>query len=294
MNPHPHDHRGQDFDWAAMAGFAELDAEVLISLLAQATSSLDGLCTEHGVHVSRILDIGSGPGVATCVLAERFESATVLAADGSPEMLANVEARAARLGLADRVSTRTVELPDGLDDLDRADLVWASLVLHHVGDEGATLGKLRALLEPGGLLALVEFGDPSRFIPDDPDPERPGVWDRLDAARAAWLADMRAALPGAVVSTDYPTMIEAAGLELLVDRLVTADVGPPLDARARQLAAEHVKRLREHVMPYAEPGDIAVLDALVDDEDPSGIMRRVDALIHSSRRLFVVRATEVP
>ncbi len=276
-----------------MVEFAELEAEVLIAFLAEATSLLADVCTSDGLEVRRILDIGCGPGVGTCVLAGRFTSATVVAADGSTEMLANVVSRAQRLGVAERVTTRLVELPDGLDSLGPAELAWASMVLHHVGDEAALLRGVRSQLPTGGLFGLAEFGDPLRFVPDDADLRRPGVSERLDAARAAWLAEMRAGLPGATTSADYPTMLEAAGFEVLFDRVITVHLDAPLDDRARRVALGHLKLMRKHVEPYAEAGDMAVVDVLTDEDNPAGIMRRPDALVHASRRLLVARAVPV-
>lgn len=273
-----------------MVAFAEREAEVLGSFLDEASSLLADLCDRGGLDVRRVLDVGCGPGVGTCVLAERFESAVVVAADGSPEMLENVTARAKRLGVSERVEIRLIELPDGLDSLEKADLEWVSMVLHHVGDEAAALGGLRSRLEPGALLALVEFADPIRFLPHDADVGRAGVWERLDAARATWLADMRAGLPGTAASGDYPTMLEAAGFELVVDQTVEIHLDAPLDARAREAASASLRLMREHVEPYADAADIEVLDVLTDDDNPAGIMRRSDALIHASRHLFVARA----
>lgn len=53
----------------------------------------------------------------------------------------------------------------------RFDCIAAALVLHHLGDLEATLGKIRALLEPGGLVAIDDYG-----------------WERIDenAARRHW------------------------------------------------------------------------------------------------------------
>lgn len=286
MSRHVH-----DLDWAAMVPYAEAEAEVMISFLEDTASLLADLAEQDRLDVRRVLDVGSGPGVGTCVLAQRFPTATVVAADGSSEMLANVVPRAERLRLAGRVETRLVELPDGLAALGRAELVWASMVLHHVGDEGAALRGLRARLEQGGLLTLVEFGEPLRLLPDHADSGRPGLWERLHAARATWLAEMRAGLPGAAASDDYATMLQAAGFELVVDRLVRTHLDPPLDARAREVALMQLKRMREHVEPYAEPGDLEALDLLTDETDPAGVLHRADAVIHASRRLLVGRAT---
>jgi SAM-dependent methyltransferase len=287
MDQHTHSHHAHDFDWDAMVGHAELDAEVLRPFLDEAIDELAGFADRDGLEVRRILDVGSGPGVATCALAERFAGASVVAADGSTEMLANVAARAERLGLAGRVETQLIELPDGLDDLGPADLVWASMVLHHVGDEAATLRALRSHLETGGLLALVEFGDPLRVVPGDAE-----LWSRLDAAGAAWMKGMRAELPGATVSADYPTMLAAAGLVVVVDRTVTVRLDPPLDDRARRVAHGYLERMRQHQEPYADAADLAVLDALIDQDGPDGILQRPDALLHVSRHLFVARAAD--
>jgi SAM-dependent methyltransferase len=292
MDPHPHSdsHHAHDFDWDAMVAFAELDAEVLLPFLDEVTSTLAGIAVDQGLDVRRILDVGSGAGVATCRLAERFGRATVVAADGSGEMIGNGATRAERLGVKDRVETRRIELPDGIGDLGRADLVWMSMVLHHIGDEAAALRALRDRLHTGGLLALVEFGDPLRVVVDSDELGGPEVWQRLDAAGAVWMREMRSSLPDAVVSDDYAEMLAAAGFEVMIDRVVPIHFDAPLDDRARQLGQGYLTRMREHVEPHADPADLAVLDRLVDEDDPAGMLRRPDALLHLSRRLLVARA----
>jgi len=164
------------------------------------------------------------------------------------------------------------------------------MVLHHLGDEAGALRGLRARLEPGGLLALVEFGDPMRVVRDDVDLGRPGLWARLDEASAAWLRDLRAGPSGSVQNADYPAMLQDAGFELVIDRLVTVRLDPPLDDRAREVALSHVQRLREHVAPYADPADVDALDALADPDDPASVGRRTDAFLYASRRRLVSRA----
>ena len=291
MDSHAHEPHPHDFNWDAMVAFAELDAEVSMPFLDEATSALAGVAGRDGLDVRRILDIGSGPGVATCRLAERFSGARIVAADGSGAMLANVAARAERLGLKDRVQTRRIELPDGIEDLGAADLIWASMVLHHVGDEAGAVRALRARLHAGGLLALVEFGDPLRVLPDDGELGGQETWKRLDAAYAVWMGEMRASLPGAVASDGYPEMLAAAGFEVVIDRQVSIRLDPPLDQRGRELAVHYLTRLRQHVEPYADASDLAVLDRLLSESDPAGVLNRPDALLRVSRRLYVARAT---
>lgn len=77
-----------------MAAHIELEAEVLVSFLTDASSLLADLCPRHELDVRRVIDIGSGPGVGTQLLAEQFGSATVVAVDGSAEMLERAAARA--------------------------------------------------------------------------------------------------------------------------------------------------------------------------------------------------------
>src|SRR5918995_2257079 len=121
-----HQHHGM-FDSPEAAAANELEGDVLIGFFDDATSALAALCDGIGLEVLRVLDLGSGPGVGSCVLAERFGEATVIAADGSRAMLDRAAARAARLGLADRVEIRRVDFATELDTLGRADLVWASM-----------------------------------------------------------------------------------------------------------------------------------------------------------------------
>jgi SAM-dependent methyltransferase len=214
----------------------------------------------------------------------------VVAVDGSGAMLERAAARIDRLGLATRVGTRRASFPDGLHGLGPADLVWASMVLHHVGDEVDALGRMRALLEPGGLLALVEHHRPVRVLPDAADLGRPGIWDRLDDAWRAWFADMRAELPDAAASADPASMLELAGFELLRDDVVAIDLEPPLDEPARRFARRHIDRDMSQLAPYADPDDLAAVEALADDDSEHGILRRDDTVVRAARRLLVAAA----
>lgn len=294
MQEHQHRAQGHDhgvaFESPEAAAFAELEAEVLSGLVDEAIAVLAEWCRREGVAVGRVIDLGCGPGVGTGRLAERFAEADVLAVDGSAAMLERLRARVERLGLGRRVEARQVELPGGFDRLGQADLVWASLVLHHVGDEVAALRQARGVLRPGGLLALIERPGPWRVLPEARDLGRPGIWARLDAARAAWFADMRAGLVGAVASAGYPEMLEAAGFDVLVDQELVLDFGPPLGAPARRLARDLVQRAQAQLARHADAADLEALGPLLDDEATSGLARRADARLRTSRHLYVARA----
>lgn len=294
MNEHRH---GEEpafhhlaFDTPEAAAFAELDGEELGGLTTQAISVLGELCQRHGVEVRRVLDIGCGPGVGTCWLAQRFDAASVVAVDGSATMLEHVKARARRLGLASRVQTRLVELPVGLSALGRTDIAWASMVLHHVGDEAAALRRIRDLLDVGGLLAVVERAGPVRVLVDGAELGRPGLWERLDAAWEAWFTEMRTAVPGAIPSADYPTMLEETGFELVAEEVLTLVLDPPLDAQARRFAHEDLLRTRAQLSAQADAADLGALDVLADENADPSIPGRGDAGLWASRHLYVAQA----
>jgi SAM-dependent methyltransferase len=285
----PHDPHHLDFDADEMIEHAELEGVVLAGVVDEAAGVLTHLATARGLEVRRVLDLGSGPGLGTCALARAFDPAEVVAVDGAEGMLQRVVDRAAAEGLGHRVQVRRAELPAGLPGLGQADLVWASMSIHHLGDEAAALGSLRSLLTAGRLLAVVERGRPWRVLPDAVDLGRPRLWERADAATAAWFAGMRAALSGAAPSLDYPEMLAAAGYEVLVDQELPVDLPAPLDDRARPLARKQVAQARSHLgsASEADPADLAALDRLLDDADPRGILRRPDARLLGSRHLYV-------
>lgn len=116
---HHHDHahghaHGTDIDWAEMAAYLESEAELFTPLYERALAWLGKEVTEPGL----IVDAGSGPGVVSCLFAEAFPGARVLAVDGSAPLLERARARAERCGVADRFSTLAGELPEVLDELD--------------------------------------------------------------------------------------------------------------------------------------------------------------------------------
>ncbi|CAM5538415.1 SAM-dependent methyltransferase OS=Streptomyces aurantiogriseus OX=66870 GN=GCM10010251_09110 PE=4 SV=1 [Streptomyces aurantiogriseus] len=118
---HGHGHH-TEIDWAEMAPHLEAQAELFTPLYERALSWLGKEVTEPGL----IVDAGSGPGVVSCLFAETFPGARVLAVDGSEPLLERARARAARLGHGDRFGTLAGELPGILDELEYpADLLWA-------------------------------------------------------------------------------------------------------------------------------------------------------------------------
>ncbi|MCT2592508.1 methyltransferase domain-containing protein [Streptomyces sp. N2-109] len=296
---HQHGRHDHDFDWEEMAELLEREAELHSGYLKEAAGWLrDGLL--HGPEapgtVSRVLDVGSGPGVVTALLARYFPDAETVAVDGTPELLERVRARAASLGLEERVRTHHAELPDGLGTLETlggAELIWASQTVHHIGDQQAALDGLARALRPGGLLAVAERGLSRRSLPRDIGIGRPGLEARLEAALEDWFTGMRDELPGSVrVVEDWPGMLARAGLTPAGSRSFVIDLPAPLDARAREHVHATMSRFRDGVGDGLSSEDNRTLDALLDADAETGILRRPDAFYLSTITVHTARAPQ--
>ncbi|MBZ6226173.1 class I SAM-dependent methyltransferase [Streptomyces olivaceus] len=274
---HASQHGHADVDWAAMAPLLEAQAELYTPLYRQAMDWLAREVTDPGL----IVDAGSGPGVVSCLFADAFPGARVVAADGAAPLLGRAAARAARLGLADRFGTLAGDLPDALGELEYpADLLWASQSLHHLADQRAALAAFGSHLAPGGTLAILEGGLPARFLPRDIGIGRPGLQDRIRAVEADVFSAMRGDLPGTVAETeDWPAMLTAAGLRHTGTRSFLLDLPAPLSDAARDYVTTSLSRLRERIGERLDDGDRATLDRLLDPGDEASTHRRRDVFV---------------
>ena len=107
------------------------------------------------LEVQRILELGSGTGNLTVLLAERFPKATIELVDVSAESLDECRKR---IGLDDRFryraqDFRSLDAPDG-----SFDLIVSSIAIHHLtGDEKPELfAELFRLLRPEGMFAYAD------------------------------------------------------------------------------------------------------------------------------------------
>lgn len=280
-------HNHVEMDWQAQGEYLEQEAEVRVAWLEQAVRWVAG---DLGA-VRRVLDVGSGPGVGACLLAETFRHAEVCAVDGEPALLARAGDRADRLGLADRVTVLQADLSGDLAPLGDADLVWAGQVVHHLGDQQDALRRLARLVRPGGLLVLVEGGLPTRFLPAEFGLGRPGLQSRLDVVRDEWFATMRKELPHAVAAGDgWPAMLDRSGLEFAGSRSFLVDLPAPLDQKARDHLHQSLSRFRDLVTERLGAEDAATFDRLLDPDDDAGVLRRPDVFLLAARTVHLARA----
>ncbi|OKJ65904.1 class I SAM-dependent methyltransferase [Streptomyces sp. CB02261] len=286
---HGHHHGGTQPDWNAIAPLLERQAEIASPAYADAAAWLGTLAPAQGVR--RILDVGSGPGVVTTLLAEAFPAAEAVAVDGTPELLARALARAGARGLGARVSTVHADLPGGIAGLGRADLIWAGNSLHHIGDQRAALVEFAGLLNPGGLMVLVEGGLPTRHLPWHIGIGRPGLQARLDAVIADRFGEMRADTPGAKDEPDdWRALLTAAGLTPAGTRTFLTDIPAPVSPVVRELALAHYERLRDRFGARLDAEDRATLDRLLDPSDALSLHHRTDLFhlaadtVHTARK----------
>ncbi|MCZ4603864.1 class I SAM-dependent methyltransferase [Streptomyces sp. Lzd4kr] len=289
---HRHEHPGHghtDVDWAEMGPMLETQAELFLPLYEHAMAWLGKRQTEPGL----IVDVGSGPGVVSCLLADTFPGARIVAVDGSEPLLERAQARAERLGVADRFGTLAGELPDVLGELDYpADLLWAGRSLHHLGDQRAALAAFGDRLAYGGTLALQEGGLPTRFLPRDIGFGRPGLQARLDVLETEWFARMRADLPGSVAETeDWPALISAAGLRPTGTRTFLLDLPAPTTDRARAYTADVLTRTRDGVGDRLDAEDRATLDRLLDPDDKASVHHRPDLFVLAAQTVYTAVRT---
>ncbi|MDX3581754.1 class I SAM-dependent methyltransferase [Streptomyces europaeiscabiei] len=287
---HGHRHGGHDhtdIDWAELAEHLEGQAELFAPLNRRAAAWVAARRPEPGL----VVDVGSGPGVVSCLLAEEFPGARVVALDGSGPLLERARARAERLGLADRFDIVEAELPGGLDDLDYpVDLLWASRSLHHLGDQRAALAAFAERLAPGGMVALVEGGLPSRFLPRDIGIGRPGLQSRLDAAEDRWFSEMRAAVPGSVTETeDWPGLLTAVGLRDATSHTFLLDIPAPVPEAARAYAVAQFQRGRGMLADFLDASDLATVDRLLDPDDKASLYHRTDLFVLAAHTVHVAR-----
>jgi SAM-dependent methyltransferase len=105
------------------------------------------------------VEIGPGMGFFTLDLARLVgECGRVVAVDVQPRMLARLEARSRRAGLAQRIDARLAEPGDpGTSDLHgKAALVLAFAVVHELPDAAAFFAEAARLLAPGGRMLFAE------------------------------------------------------------------------------------------------------------------------------------------
>jgi cyclopropane fatty-acyl-phospholipid synthase-like methyltransferase len=145
--PHTHQHTFRDAEkWAHVFDDPERDRwqkphEVIQALGLQADA--------------RIADLGAGTGYFAARLANMLPQGRVYAVDIEPDMVRYLEARAKREGLRNVVALKGE--PDDPRLPEKVDLILVVDVYHHIEARADYFRRLRAMLRPGGRVAIIDF-----------------------------------------------------------------------------------------------------------------------------------------
>ncbi|MEU0536691.1 class I SAM-dependent methyltransferase [Amycolatopsis tolypomycina] len=286
MSGHSHD----DIDWAdrlAQLRMADaLDAEALAPVARRLLGSV--------ADRPAVVDVGCGAGGMSVLFARELGRAgggTVVLVDATPKLLAEAE-RAVVEAAGDSVEVVSLlgDLTDPTLAVPGADLVWASGVVHHVGDQQATLRTLAGLLRPGGVLAISEGGLEMRCLPWELGVGRPGLEQRLLAARASWFARMRAGISGSVAMPyGWPRALREAGLEDVESFGALIDHPMPGSDLLREYVVHRVGWFADSAGEWLDADDRAAVAVLTDPQSPDFLGHRDDLYllgakaIHSGR-----------
>jgi ubiquinone/menaquinone biosynthesis C-methylase UbiE len=222
-----------------------------------------------GHHVaagSRVVDVGSGTGMWSQLLAEAL-GAEVVGVEPSQRM----RAVAAREHAHPRVryvagSAERIPRPDAA-----CDVAFLSHVLHHVEDRAACVAELARVLRPGGLVLV-----------------RGSLRDSLD--RVPWLAFFPAARPLAErqlpAAAEVVATFAGAGFESVASEVIRQELAPSLRAHYERVRMRAISTLELLDDAHFEAGIAAMRTAAEREDPPRPVFEDVD--------LLVFRAQHVP
>ncbi|MEU0543445.1 class I SAM-dependent methyltransferase [Nocardia sp. NPDC005978] len=290
---HGHGHTHDGIDWTLQLANLRRDDAMGEESSALIARRLIGLVT---TELPTIVDIGAGAGGQSAALARELAGrggGRLVIVDAVPEL---IEAARATVDNAlagdDRVRVETVHADaadDALADLvPRADVVWASRMVHHLPDQQAGTDRLARLLHPEGWLALSEGGLGTRCLPWDLGIGAPGLQDRLLAARDAGFGRMRAEIPAAVrMPYGWGTALERAGLHTVTSFSVLTEHPAPPSKEVRDSVVAWLEALRTHIGADIAAADRETIDALLDSTAPTFIATREDIFMLGASTIYL-------
>jgi ubiquinone/menaquinone biosynthesis C-methylase UbiE len=165
-----------------------------------------GLLSAHvgRSDISLVVDLGCGTGRFTEILAEHF-GVQVIGIDPSQKMVDQARRKPATVNVIYRQGcAEALPLSDG-----SADLVWMSMVYHHLIDPSSTAKECHRVSRPGGYVCIRNTTRDSDF------PHRhffPGLQARIDSELPSW--------------QDIESVFTAGGFTQLVHQVVTQITAP--------------------------------------------------------------------
>lgn len=278
-------------DWHDQLDALDRAGEVSVPWVRQAA---DWIAAQPDCAVDgRILDVGSGPGWAASVFAERFPAAEVIAIDPVAAAVERANARFAATGGTGRVRAVVGELGSAtLDRYGPADLVWCSHAVHHLPEPVAALRQLGELLRPNGVLALAEGGLPARYLPGGYGVSTPAFAARLDAALSDHFLEHWSLTDSAIGGDrDWPLQLQAAGLRHRMSRSFVLEHQAPVAELVRDHITARFQLVADHAVDRLGADDAVALARLLDPADPAGLANRPDLFLLTAFTVHLAEAT---
>ena len=237
---------------------------------------------------TRLLDAGCGPGTFATLAAEA--GAEVVAVDVEPAEVDKARTQAEKLGLTGRITFEAASLLDLPFEAEQFDLVWVSMVLHHIADPVAAMAELGRVVKPGGRAAIREGGLPLRLLPFDLGMGEPGLQDRLQVASNQWFAAMqRDTLGGLPYPFGWTRLLRDTGFEDVTAKSFALDVIPPFEPTALAML---VRRLRQSVErteygDFLSADDRTLVESITDPASPHALHHRNDLHAQMADSVYV-------
>lgn len=142
-------------------------------LISQATigeeieiSTLKKLGLEDGM---KLLDLGSGPGVTSILIAKRFPLLSTIGIEPEQKLRAEAEMLAASKGLSERC--RFIEgVGDNIPLEDKViDFCYARLLFQHLPNPLEVLEEMQRVTKKGGKVVIVDVDDSSNILHPSPE-----------------------------------------------------------------------------------------------------------------------------
>jgi hypothetical protein len=156
--------------------------------------------------------------------------------------------------------------------------------LHHLVDPTRVLSDLRRTTRDGGLVAVAEFDEPLRFLPDDVGTGRRGFESRALEALTAVHAE---ALPH--VGASWGELLGDAGWTVVDEHDVVIDERSPDHPLAGRYARAWFDRLAHGLTDRLDAEDLRTLEDLLDDLGPQALLHRTDLHLHGVRTVTLAR-----
>jgi ubiquinone/menaquinone biosynthesis C-methylase UbiE len=209
--------------------------------------------------VQRILDLGSGTGRFSTLLAESFQ-ATVLAVEPSGQM----RTEAAKRGLSSDIRSVNGAAENIPANDEEFDLAWLSMMIHHVQDRTRCAKEVRRVMRPGGLIfirnSFSQRLQSVRYFEFFPEARA------LDESRLPTLATVRSDMT-------------SCGLEFVAHEAVLQQIDVSLKAHCDRIALRAISTL-ELISDSAFAAGVERMRAAAQMESiPNSVMEEIDLLV---------------